>query len=209
MEKINLFETEQYKATAVGVNFINLNEVDFAALSGRRGWNPMVAAGQQDGLRLRVGDVIEIPLDASKIGEDAIGDTGKAWQYFLCAHTDSDGREMPAFKFSLSYYKKFLFGVPSLRFQGEKSLTGKQSGGDWRKIAATCGTLEAFLRALMGKRLVVTADDELYVPPFDPEKRYDRNSKVTETDVKEWNLQHVYSFDIVDDGDVEATGAEE
>lgn len=208
MENINLFETEQYKATASGVNFVNLSDVDFTALSGKRGWNPAVAAGQQEGLRLRVGDVIEIPSDASKIGEDAVGDTGKTWQYFLCAHVDSDGKEMPAFKFSLSYYKKFLFGVPSLKFNGEKSLTGKQSGGDWRMMAMTCGTLEVFLRALMGKKLEVIADDELYVPPFDPEKRYDRNSKVTEGDVKDWKLQHVYSFNIIND-DAEATGVEE
>lgn len=204
-------KSEIFKAGINGNEKVSFDSIDAASIVGKRGWNPAVAAGE-GGTTLAEGDVIVI-APKSEVAMSMIGDN--AWYFVPCQHYSADGKELPVYNLSLSYYRKAVFGVRAGSTKAVK-VDVYTSKGNWRKAALTCGDYKEFFDKLFGSKLKVVGVTRVKATPFvaaddDSQKRYKLAQLVQPEEYAEWKESSVYDFDVVDDSVedvVEATVAE-
>ena len=195
-------ESAILKAGVNGNEKVSFDDIDAAAIVGKRGWNPAVAAGE-GGTVLAVGDIIIIS-PKSEVAMSMIGDN--AWYFVPCQHYSADGKELPVYNLSLSYYRKAVFGVKAGSSKATK-VDVYTSKGNWRKAALTCGDYKEFFEGLFGSKLKVVGVTRVKATPFvaddDSQKRYKLGQMVQPEEYAEWKEGNVYDFDVVvDDAEV-------
>ena len=202
-------KSEILKAGISGNEKVSFNDIDAASIVGKRGWNPAVAAGE-GGTSLAEGDVIVI-APKSEVAVAMVGDN--AWYFVPCQHYSADGTELPVYNFSLSYYRKAVFGVRASSNKATK-VDVYTSKGNWRKAALTCGDYKEFFEQLFGSTLKVVGVTRVKATPFvaaddDSQKRYKLGQVVQPEEFAEWKESNVYDFDVVKDDVQDAVEAQQ
>ncbi len=196
-------ESKIFKSGISGNEKVSFNDIDAESIVGKNGWNPAMAAGE--GMSLAVGDIIVVS-PKSEVAMSMIGDN--AWYFVPCQHYSADGKELPVYNLSLSYYRKAVFGVKanSKKAANVEVFTSK---GDWRKSALLCGDYKEFFDKLFGSKLRVVDVTGVKVTPFvaagsDNGEQYKRGQTVQPEVYSAWKESNVYSFDIVKEDEVAA-----